>query len=178
MLLGGDYTSGVKGVGIVNGMEIMQAYPELGDDVMNGLDLFKEWLNDFDNRNPARNLFDLKHHRSKTRWIPPKDFPSINVYNAYAKPVVDVSNEKFSWNSPDMENLYLFCREKLGWIKSETDRLVAPVLAKLGSRSRQTRLESYLMKYDDNIKFANVKSKRLKEALQKMTNESLGINNS
>ena len=26
MLLGGDYTDGVKGVGIVNGMEILQAF--------------------------------------------------------------------------------------------------------------------------------------------------------
>jgi len=28
MLLGADYTEGVKGVGIVNGMEILQAFPK------------------------------------------------------------------------------------------------------------------------------------------------------
>lgn len=40
-----------------------------------------------------------------------------------------------------------------------------PVLKVLESGSKQTRLESYFMKYEDNITFAKVRSKRLKAVL-------------
>jgi DNA excision repair protein ERCC-5 len=43
MLLGSDYTSGVKGVGIVNGMEILQAFP-VQDNLLEGLEKFRTWL--------------------------------------------------------------------------------------------------------------------------------------
>ena len=42
MLLGGDYTAGVKGVGIVNGMEVLQAFPieDSADGIAQGLNSF------------------------------------------------------------------------------------------------------------------------------------------
>eukprot|EP00957_Ditylum_brightwellii_P204349 15338840-Ditylum_brightwellii.AAC.1 len=43
MLLGGDYTEGVKGVGIVNGMEILQTF-SVSADVKLGLTKFRKWL--------------------------------------------------------------------------------------------------------------------------------------
>ncbi|GMI05835.1 hypothetical protein TrRE_jg7353 [Triparma retinervis] len=47
MLLGGDYTPGVSGVGIVNGVEILSAFP-VGEDPTKALNDFKEWMNGFD----------------------------------------------------------------------------------------------------------------------------------
>ena len=64
-----------------------------------------------------------------------------------------------------MEGLRHFCSETLGWDQEETSRIVGPVLKVLESGSKQTRLESYFMKYDDGIKFAEVRSKRLKAVL-------------
>ena len=43
MLLGGDYTEGVKGVGIVNGMEILDAF-DVADGLQAGLVRFRDWL--------------------------------------------------------------------------------------------------------------------------------------
>lgn len=53
LLLGSDYTEGVKGVGIVNATEIVQAFCCNGEDQESsapesGLKKFKAWLNEFD----------------------------------------------------------------------------------------------------------------------------------
>lgn len=85
-LLGSDYSEGVRGVGIVNAMEIMQAFCGLNRNldvdrkeqvsrggvhervtfVMNGLERFKGWLNesaDFSNVRKRRKL--KKNHHQK-----------------------------------------------------------------------------------------------------------------
>ena len=172
MLLGGDYTSGVKGVGIVNGMEIIQAYHnEIEEDVLKGLTTFKQWLDGFgvDNESKTK-LFELKHSSARTRWIPPSDFPSKTVFNAYSLPVVDKGREQFTWVEPNLDGLRTFCEVKLTWERNETDHAIRPILERLADRSRQTRLDSYFKSYKDNIKFASVRSKRLREAVEKMTN--------
>lgn len=168
MLLGGDYTDGVKGVGIVNGMEILQAFPV--NDIGEGLQEFRDWLDGFgdDPKLPdddgedkstfatRRMQFHMKHKSARTRWIAPADFPSQAIINAYMKPVVDKSDAKFSWSKPNMQGLQQFCAESLGWDQEETDRVVLPVLKVLENKSKQRRLESYFMKYEDGIKFAEV----------------------
>lgn len=65
-----------------------------------------------------------------------------------------------------MEGLVAFCSRHIGWTEGETRKLLDPVVERLqsGSRYRQTRLDSF-MRYDDGIKFADVKSKRLREVL-------------
>ena len=129
MLLGGDYTDGVKGVGIVNGMEILQAFP-VSSGIKEGLNAFKKWLDGFDlddalgeeshslesNTIDSKVLtFQKKHRSARSRWVAPKDFPANNVIQAYLKPVVDTSNEKFSWGIPDLTNIRSFCSQRLGW---------------------------------------------------------------
>lgn len=171
MLLGGDYTDGVKGVGIVNGMEILQAFP-IGEDIHASLQKFREWLDGMGD--PPSNadgtlsnemIFHKKHKSARHRWVAPSDFPSQAIISAYQKPTVDKSEARFSWAKPNMEGLRHFCSETLGWDQEETSRIVGPVLKVLESGSKQTRLESYFMKYDDGIKFAEVRSKRLKAVL-------------
>ena len=184
MLLGGDYTAGVKGVGIVNGMEVLQAFPieDSSDGIAQGLNALRDWLDGFDvpsstdsngkdtssssNKVNCSNIaFCKKHSSARTRWIAPADFPSRAIINAYLKPVVDNSTVQFSWGKPDQPGLQRFLAESLGWEQGETDRILNPVL-KLESSSKQTRIESYFMKYDDGIKFAAVRSKRLKAVLK------------
>lgn len=74
--------------------------------------------------------------------------------------------DKFSWGSPDIEGLVEFCSRHIGWSEQETRRLLEPVAkrSQSGERYRQTRLDSF-MRYDDGIKFAHIKSKRLREVL-------------
>ena len=174
MLLGGDYTAGVRGVGIVNGMEIIQAFPKLRDDVLAGLQSFKEWLEGYELTTETSNTitatlrsFDTNHKSAKARWIPPSDFPSTQVFNAYFKPIVDNVNEKsFKFEQPDERGLKSFLEVKLSWTSKECDQVLNPVPERRNRRSHQTRLESYYMTYDKNIKFARVTSKRLREVVE------------
>jgi len=183
MLLGGDYTEGVKGVGIVNGMEILRSFP-VEKNVKEGLGEFRKWLDGFDptidttngahavklsqgNQLSAMEKFHVKHRSARTRWLAPAQFPSPAVFNAYAKPVVDKSPMKFSWGIPDLDGLRPFCQKLIGWRYEETDKIIVPVLKELAKGSRQMKLESYFMTYRDNIKFANIRSKRLKATLLK-----------
>jgi len=179
MLLGGDYTEGVRGVGIVNGMEVLQAF-DVSSDIKSGLTKFRQWLDGFEptdnvtTRTPAETEFHNKHRSARNRWVAPKDFPSASVLTAYQKPVVDKSDARFSWGLPDIEALRVFCAQKIGWPAEETDRAIVPVIKALESAAgtRQTQLESYFMRYEDNIKFANVKSKRLQSVLRKVNGTS------
>jgi DNA excision repair protein ERCC-5 len=173
MLLGGDYTEGIKGVGIVNAMEILQAFP-VSSGVKEGLSEFRTWLDgfnpseeigDIDNTAAStnQNKFHKKHKSARSRWLAPKDFPAENVFHAYSKPVVDTSSEEFSWNIPDLENMKDFCFSKMGWEAAETERTLIPVIKEMRNSSKQTRLDGYFMRVEDNIKFADVRSKRLRE---------------
>ena len=175
MLMGSDYTEGVKGVGIVNGMEIVDGF-DVSRGLKNGLNLFKSWLDGFDPtdslglKKGARTLskeeiFHKNHHTARTRWIAPKFFPDDRVVSAYKNPVVDKSTERFSWGIPDLEGMIVFCNRHIGWNADETGKQLEPVIKRIQSGSRQTRIDSF-MRYEDGIKFASVRSKRLKEVLK------------
>eukprot|EP00980_Cylindrotheca_fusiformis_P000359 scaffold91_cov127-Cylindrotheca_fusiformis.AAC.19 len=178
MLMGGDYTEGIRGVGIVNGMEILQAF-DVSDDI-NNLKEFRKWLDSFDPNDILKTLsgnmdttkqgeFHRKHHTARSRWEAPKHFPDARVLAAYLNPVVDTSREKFSWGLPDLDSLMGFCSRNIGWAPEETSRIVKPVLDKLESGSmHQTRIDSF-MKYEDGIKFAEVRSKRLRDVLDNIS---------
>jgi len=182
MLLGGDYTEGVKGVGIVNGMEVLQAF-DVEQDCKAGLIRFRKWLDGFDPKDLTKNhnsedsqeagnvrsdkeqVFHRKHHTARTRWIAPKHFPDAKVLNAYLNPVVDTSTERFSWGIPDLDGLIAFCHGHMGWVAEETTKLIAPIIQRMEEGSmRQTRIDSF-MRYEDGIKFAKIQSKRLRQVL-------------
>lgn len=169
MLLGSDYTRGVRGVGIVNAMEVLQAF-DVSADLKGGLSKFASWLDGFgsDDSNmiatDAELQFNEQHKSARTRWIMPPSFPSDNVIQAYMNPVVDKSRDRFTWGVPDVEGLVVFCARHIGWPDIETRKLLEPVVTRSGQRYRQTRLDSF-MKYEDSIKFADVRSKRLRTVL-------------
>ena len=108
MLLGSDYTGGVKGVGIVNAMEILNTF-DVSRDLKSGLTAFRSWLDGFDppalvdneaEIDPEKvkiSKFHLKHRTARTRWIVPTNFPADNVIKSYVDPVVDKSTDRFSW---------------------------------------------------------------------------------
>jgi DNA excision repair protein ERCC-5 len=88
---------------------------------------------------------------------------------AYSNPVVDKSQDRFSFGTPDVDNLLVFCSRYLGWRPEETKQLLDPVMNKIQSGYRQTRLDSF-MTYEDGIKFADVRSKRLRDVLKITSN--------
>ncbi|KAG5186039.1 hypothetical protein JKP88DRAFT_348118 [Tribonema minus] len=112
LLMGSDYTLGIKNVGLVNAMEIVRAFPLRAGEASPApaLRRFKEWLDGFDplgdaqlEKRVARAIregpeaeeregvtlaqrFHLKHRSARNRWIASPSFPSEEVLRAYEKP--------------------------------------------------------------------------------------------
>ena len=178
---------------LVNGTEIVKAF-DVSQDCKNGLTRFRKWLDGFDPNDLVKTkkrkntttkdstddtsmalnkekIFHKKHYTARTRWIAPKNFPDAKVMNAYFKPVVDTSRERFTFGIPDIDGLIDFCCKHMNWSPEETHRAVLPVIKKMEENSmRQTRIDSF-MRYEEGIKFANVQSKRLREVFGWSTQE-------
>lgn len=129
LMLGGDYTDGIKGIGIVNACEILAAFDRTDkQDEFLALTQFREWLTSLSPPSiPKKNQEDmsekhrfmLKHASSRNKWITNEDFPNIQVIDAYMKPNVDKSTKSFSWSRPDREKLESFCLNKLDLIRGQ-----------------------------------------------------------
>jgi DNA excision repair protein ERCC-5 len=158
MLLGSDYTDGVKGIGIVNATEVLNAFPEEG-----GLVNFRLWVYSGSKEvKPAlvvdataseeqqtaqrqayrRALFKYKHRNIRSSWEIGLDFPDLAVIKAYNTPNVDPSEEQFSWGEIHEAELAEFFGEKLGWTAAETHMHLKPVLGSM-QQPAQTRLDGY-----------------------------------
>jgi len=227
LLLGSDYTEGVKGVGIVNATEVVRAFASgrSGEETgppEEGLKHFRDWLDGF---NPLDDLkeqawkkkkrkkkkggkggkeceneeegeeefedveeegkeekkkkepwvteeveaFHRKHKSARTRWIVDERFPDPAIYKAYLHPQVNRSTAEFTWDMPDLDRLRVYLARKLGWLVSETDEHLLPMLKRMGETvGIQRRLDSYFLSYKDNVTFAKIKSKRLREAVKEL----------
>ena len=82
LFLGSDYTLGIKGVGIVNSMEIVTAF-----DNIDALKRFKMWANKYDSlfEDPSESYENISikeknykeyHTNYRKSWEIPEEFPS------------------------------------------------------------------------------------------------------
>lgn len=177
-LLGSDYTIGVRGVGVVNSMEILEAFP--GE---KGLKEFREWTKQvtvFDKepdkevmtgRSPeaVRRQFCWKHRNMKRNWEIRSEFPNAAVAEAYRKPEVNHSTKQFKWGRVDFVGLGKFCWEKFGWEKEHFDAVTGPLRKKLAeNRGRQQRTIDEFFKPH---RFAKIRSERLQTAVKGIVGE-------
>ncbi|KAL0377459.1 UNVERIFIED_CONTAM: DNA repair protein UVH3 [Sesamum radiatum] len=193
LLLGSDYTEGISGIGIVNAIEVVNAFPE-----KDGLREFREWIESpdptilgkldveaggssrrkgskgsegtqpVDEAKRIKQIFMDKHRNVSKNWHIPSTFPSDAVILAYASPQVDKSTDPFSWGKPDLFVLRKLCWEKFGWGTSKSDELLLPVLKEYNKHETQLRLEAF---YTFNERFAKIRSKRIKKAVKGITGE-------
>lgn len=176
LFLGSDYTIGVKGVGIVNAMEIVNAF-----ETIESLERFKAWAEKPDilledsqafYRNIPLKELQYKHfHKNyKNNWEFPDDFPNSEVVDAYQNPVVDDSLEPFVWNEPDIQSLKEFCRDVFEWGPDRIDEAgfeLAKIIKKMRENKGQKKIEDY---FSGNM-MGVVKSKRLQAAIKGMRPE-------
>jgi DNA excision repair protein ERCC-5 len=163
LLLGGDYASGVKGVGIVNGMEVLQAFhfphPRESDDIeaaVASLQKFGSWLDDVGNvqlHDAHASRFAKRHRTARSRWEAPPAFPSREAAQAYIKPRVADQGELarqlgrdleawdpqstqrlFNWREPDEQRLRKRCALELNWAPSTAAAVLDPVFKKWAER--------------------------------------------
>jgi DNA excision repair protein ERCC-5 len=175
LLLGSDYTPGVRGVGIVNAMEILQAFP--GDD---GLQKFKDWSrsvsladkkpddNELESEaeEAVRRRFCWKHRNMKRNWELFESFPSQVVVDAYMKPQVDKSDSPFTWHTVDVPGLAKFCYEKFAWRREKFDEVMGPVLKQQESFRNNGLTQTVIEDFFKPHRFAKIRSERLQAAVK------------
>lgn len=174
-LLGSDYTAGVRGVGVVNSMEIMEAFN--GE---NGLKEFREWMEKITilDKQPDEDIintentsaqavrvrFCWKHRNMKRNWeIRDSQFPNEAVADAYWNPQVDNNLAKFKWGRVDFDGLARFCWEKFAWSPEKFHTYVGPVKKELETRGgpQQRRIDEFFKPH----RFAKIRSERLQGAV-------------
>uniref|UniRef100_M4BRE5 XPG-I domain-containing protein n=1 Tax=Hyaloperonospora arabidopsidis (strain Emoy2) TaxID=559515 RepID=M4BRE5_HYAAE len=177
LLLGSDYTDGVRGIGIVNATEIAAAYPGI-----EGLREFKEWVTNFDvaeeahraafggykkkkvnkendkesseggggsDGDTARERFQRSHAGARRKWELGDEFPNKQVVQAYMAPQVDRSDARFSWSAPDLAALRNYCANAFGWDQQKSDGVLQPLeeKAKAASISGNRHIQTRLDRF-------------------------------
>ena len=111
--------------------------------------------------------FHSNHRNRRKIWSVNEIFPDKRIAEEYLNPKANYSQTKFTWKIPNVDRVQNYCMSKIGWNHSEVQSKIIPVIDILSDNSGvQTRLESYFQTYDDGLKFAKVKSKRLLSAFQ------------
>lgn len=123
----------------------------------------------------ARERFQRSHTTVRRKWELGDEFPSKQVVQAYMSPQVDRSEARFSWSAPDLSALRNYCANAFGWDQQKSDGVLLPLEEKAkkaatsGSRHIQTRLDRFFTSYDDQVHYAQIKSKRLRSAVNQRT---------
>ncbi|KAF9287034.1 DNA repair protein rad2 [Mortierella alpina] len=200
-LLGSDYTTGVKGVGLVTAMEILRLFPKLEnfatwwrgeqlkqekaeskDGDANGLgttdkgissddELGLETIDEVALEKLAKQC--RKIHLSST-------FPDPHVADAYKRPMVDDDPTKFQWGIPDLDGLRDFLRKSLSWDRGEVDRVLLPIIRQMSSAQHQTQttLDTFFdssvgtdFRYQPPVRKNLHKSARLRKVVNGLTGQ-------
>lgn len=188
LLLGSDYTEGVSGVGPVNALEVLRAFP--GDE---GLVEFREWLLSV-HPEPvltkeevaaasAVTAFKARHRAARRNWQVSESFPSAAVLACYRNPTVhDIppaaggasSSGDFQWALPNLESLRILCTERFGWQTDRTDAHLLPLMREITAGPQQSTLDAFVSRrYEDSDRAAKIRSVRLRAAVEGITGESL-----
>lgn len=162
ILLGSDYTEGLKGIGKVMAMEILGEFTNLEN--------FKKWWVDYQNGKieeskdtPLRKK--LRKSLGKSLFLG-NDFPNKLIYEAYLHPDVDHDKSEFKWGYPDIEKLRTFLMYYVGWNKEKIDEILVPVMNSLSKP--QATIEEFFPRESIQRRRQLDMSKRLKDATEKL----------
>ncbi|GAA5879340.1 hypothetical protein JCM3774_003797 [Rhodotorula dairenensis] len=145
-LLGSDYTEGLPGVGVVAGRELLEEFP--GDE---GLKDFRHWWEKvqkgIDTAEDTNSTWKKRFKSSHRQLVLDQGWPSAEVRQAYYRPVVDDSNEPFSWGSFDLDGLRMYLHRSLGWGQAKSDSILLPLIKREQER-KEGKLKSQAMVTD------------------------------
>ena len=133
LLLGSDYTDGVKGIGPVLAMEILAEFGNLSD--------FKLWydkavLRQHDDSLSLVKKTLLNRIASNKLYLSPH-FPDDVVFKAYTHPEVDHSKEAFKWGVPDLDQIRSFLMYNVGWSQAQVDEVMVPLIRDMNRKARE-----------------------------------------
>eukprot|EP01133_Synstelium_polycarpum_P004316 gene4316-5040_t len=110
ILLGCDYTTGIKGIGIVKAVEVISEFDTL--------EQFKSFMKGTLPKDDENDHSSMKSLIKKVTL--PDSFPSDHVKMAFYEPDVNRSKERFAWKCPDLNALRNLTRDKFDWEQSKT----------------------------------------------------------
>ena len=117
---------------------------------------------------PAVADFKQRHAGARKTFVLGDSFPNQAVVDAYLKPQVDTSRERFEWGAPDELLLRHFCSQRLGWPPDKVDPILQDILRQHAVRETQRTVTSFFRPQDGEA-FAKVRSKRLVKAIAQLT---------
>lgn len=163
LLLGCDFTEGVRGIGPVNATEIVRHYSGLEQ-----LKLFRDWAESIkceDSDSELLTQFKIAHANYRSQWIFPSDFPSPEVWATFNEPAVNTDLDPFSWVVPE-ERLVaeVVCRYS-DMREEQVDSLLIPTMKQYRCAKIQRRITDYFSPAFQRGSVAQVVSKRLLAAL-------------
>ncbi|KAF9948715.1 DNA repair protein rad2, partial [Mortierella alpina] len=200
-LLGSDYTTGVKGVGLVTAMEILRLFPKLEnfatwwrgeqlkhekaeskEDEGDGLGISDKGISSDDELGlESIDEVALEKLAKQCRKIHlSSTFPDPHVADAYKRPMVDDDPTEFQWGIPDLDGLRDFLRKSLSWDRGEVDRVLLPIIRQMSSAQHQTQttLDAFFDKsvgtdfhYQPPVRKTLHKSARLRKVVSGLTGQ-------
>ncbi|KAF9139842.1 DNA repair protein rad2 [Mortierella sp. GBA39] len=193
-LLGSDYTTGIKGVGLVTAMEILRLFPKLED--------FAKWWRgeqvkqdkaEGDSETQEKSLDELgmeldrevdlaKLAKQCKKIHLPSTFPDPHIADAYIHPMVDDDDAKFQWGIPDLDGLRDYLRKSMSWDRGEVDRVLLPIIRQMAAQASQlqtqTTLDSFFYStvgiggYHNPARKHLIKSSRLRKVVNGLTGQA------
>ncbi|KAG0683221.1 DNA repair protein rad2 [Pichia californica] len=162
ILLGSDYTDGIKGIGKVMAIEILAEFKNLKN--------FKDWWVDYQNGKieattdtPLRKK--IRRSLGKSLYLD-NSFPNKLIYHAYLHPEVDHDKTDFKWGYPDLERLNTFLMYYVGWSKEKSDEILLPVIKSM--TKPQTTIEEFFPLEMIQRRRQLDLSKRIKDATERL----------
>ncbi|CAH6720411.1 DNA repair protein Rad2p [[Candida] jaroonii] len=169
LLLGSDYTEGIKGIGPVLAMEILAEFGNLVN--------FKKW---FDNAAVGQidSSTTLKKNlatRVKTgKLFLPPSFPDPIIFDAYTTPEVDSSKDPIKWGIPDLDQIRSFLMYNVGWSQARVDEVMVPLIRDMNKKARegtQSTINEFFPVGHTQLRKDLKIGKRLKAAANKMNKQ-------
>jgi DNA excision repair protein ERCC-5 len=175
MLLGCDYTPGVHGIGIVNGAEIVSVY-----DGFEGLKRLHRWAtrsleeaagregDPLEGEEDCATLrkFKEQHKKYRLTWQFPRGFPSAEVWQALAAPVVDKSDVPFSWGEPVERKIVETLTRLANLPEVKARELLRPTLKRYKETQVQRKITDFFRADFDCGSVGEIVSARLKKVVR------------
>ncbi|ODV80656.1 PIN domain-like protein [Suhomyces tanzawaensis NRRL Y-17324] len=168
LLLGSDYTEGIKGVGPVLAMEILAEFGTLKD--------FKKW---YDQQTTSLTTKNTETGLKKTllariragKLFLPDSFPDLVVFTAYKSPEVDHDKSPFKWGVPSLDQIRSYLMYNVNWPQERVDEVMVPLIRDMNRKKQEgtqsTISEFFPQEYIQSRKELSL-GKRIKTAANKL----------
>lgn len=169
LLLGSDYTEGIKGIGPVLAMEILAEFGNL-ENLKTWFDEHTQMKQNITNK-PSPLEKSLLTKIKNGKLFLPDGFPDHVVKDAYKHPEVDRDDSEFKWGIPSLDQIRTFLMYNIGWSQSKVDEVMIPLIRDMNKKraegTQSTIGEFFPQEYISYKKEVNL-GKRMKIAANKL----------